>query len=205
MSYNNSSEDELSLDDDDEEAWLSINKRLELPSRRLHVASPMLSPKLVTTTAMEEQTRLHQQHQLQQQQQQHSKSQRPRFHRRSKTSPLLSTQILPSSASTTTQHPTQPAQQLQTSKSSAGLDSLSFPPRPSSSSLTPSSSFGWHDIGGPLLMTPSFPGLGMDYKMARYTYHRPSAGRRARRRSSGSSSSAAAAAKPLSLTGLGLT
>ncbi|PCH04634.1 Hypothetical protein PENO1_026400 [Penicillium occitanis (nom. inval.)] len=208
MSYNNSSEEELLLDNGDDEAWLSINKRLELPSRRFHVASPMLSPKLATTAAVEDQTRHHQHHQAHQQQRQHPKPQRPKFHRRSKTSPLLSTQKPSSTTTTTTSHqqPPRDAQQLQTSKSSAGLDSLSSPPRPSSSSQTPSSS-GWHDISSPLFMTSSFSGLGTDYKMVHYYHHshqQPFAGRRARRRSSGGSSSAAAA-KPMSLTGLGLT
>ncbi|KUL88409.1 hypothetical protein ZTR_05394 [Talaromyces verruculosus] len=213
MSYNNSSEDELLLDNDDDEAWLSINKRLELPSRRFHVASPMLSPKLATTAAVEDQTRHHQHHhQAHQQQQQQQKPQRPKFHRRSKTSPLLSTHKPSSTTATTTSHqqPLRDPQQLQTSKSSVGLDSLSSP-RPSSSSQTPSSSFGWHDISSPLFMTSSFSGLGADYKMVHYYHHSqqpPFAGRQARRRSSGGSSSAAAAAaaaKPMSLTGLGLT
>ncbi|RAO71244.1 uncharacterized protein BHQ10_007256 [Talaromyces amestolkiae] len=201
MSYNNSSEEELSFDHDDDEAWLSINKRLELPSRRFHVPSPMLSPKIVTNTALEDQARFHHQ------QQQHSKpQQRPRFHKRSKTSPLLSTQNFPSSVTTiTNQQSNQPqsTQQLQTSKSSAGLDSLASPPRSSTSSLTTSSSSGWHDVGSPLLMTSSFSGLGADYKMVHYYHHQPLTGQRARRRSSGGSSSAAA--KLMSLTGLGLT
>lgn len=51
-------------------------------------------------------------------------------------------------------------------------------------------------------MTSSFSGLGADYKMVHYYHHQPFAGRRVRRRSSGGSSSAA---KPMSLTGLGLT
>lgn len=94
-SYNNSSEDELLFDSDDDEAWLSINKRLELPSRPFNIASPMLSPNLVTMTAMEDQSRNHHHHHQAHQQQQQPNPQRPKFHRRSKTSPLLPTQKSP--------------------------------------------------------------------------------------------------------------
>lgn len=52
-------------------------------------------------------------------------------------------------------------------------------------------------------MTSSFSGLGADYKMVHYHHHQPFAERQARRRSSGAWSSGAA--KPMSLTGLGLT
>uniref|UniRef100_A0A093V5Z1 Uncharacterized protein n=1 Tax=Talaromyces marneffei PM1 TaxID=1077442 RepID=A0A093V5Z1_TALMA len=205
-SYNNSSEDELLFDSDDDEAWLSINKRLELPSRPFNIASPMLSPNLVTMTAMEDQSRNHHHHHHQaHQQQQQPNPQRPKFHRRSKTSPLLPTQKSPSPSSSSTTAPVPPnrgGHQLQTSKSSAGLNALSSPSRPSSSSLTPSLPVSaWHDIGSPLPMTSSFLGLGAD-KMVHYYHQQPLVGRQARRRSSGGSS---AAAKTIPLTGLGLT
>jgi hypothetical protein len=181
VSYNSSEE----VLDDDEQAWVSINKRLELPSRRLNLASPSLSPVMATTSTAESIDPRHQQ------------PQRPRFHRRSVTTPLFSKQS-PSSNASSPAEQTTARTQLQTSKSSVGLDSLpssSFPRPSTSHALLPSSSIpnasSWHEP--PFLMTPT--SFGADYKMVYY----PSFASR-RRRSSGSSS-----AKAISLTGLGLT
>lgn len=201
LSYNSSEEEQL---DDDDQAWLSINKRLELPSRQLNITSPTLSPVMLTTATAEnsEQQARHYHHYSHHHQQITQQPQRPKFHRRSKTTPLFSEQKPTSLISTSPSREEQVHRtQLHTSKSSGGLESMpsSSLPRPStshgpfssSSSLTTSPT--WYEP--PLLMTTI--GLGGDYRMVHY----PTSVSR-RRRSSGSPS---AAAKAMSLTGLGLT
>ncbi|QKX53476.1 uncharacterized protein TRUGW13939_00555 [Talaromyces rugulosus] len=165
---------------DDEQAWLSLNKRLELPSRQLSFVPPSALPP------------------LQQQQQQKTATdtsgpKRPRYHKRSITTSPVTVQ---GSSSLSGLPPFSEEEQsknnntrLQTSKSSAGLESLLLQPPSSKRPHSPLlSSFDYQ----PFLMTTS--GSGDEWKMAHY----PSF---VRRRSSASSSSQT----NRSLTGLGLS
>lgn len=210
VSYN-SSDEELGNDEDDEQAWVSMNKRLELPSRHLNFASPnVVSPVVAMTETVEEPLKEWQQNNHQRQRRPSQQLQRPRFHRRSVTTPLLPMSSAASALSLQSSSTSSAEKQLQTSKSSAGLQSLasfSFP-RPSTtfnallghtSSTSVPPPLSWHEA--PFLMTPA--GFGTDSKMVHY----PSFSSR-RRRSLGGSSAAPAAAttsKAMAPTGLGLS
>ncbi|CRG90267.1 hypothetical protein PISL3812_07310 [Talaromyces islandicus] len=158
---------------DDEQAWLSLNKRLELPSRQLNFVPPSALPPsqpTMTTTDTTDTTG----------------PKRPRYHKRSITTSSLTMQGASSSSNMPafseeqgSDIPTTTTTRLQTSKSSAGLESL-LPP-----SKQPHSPLSVFDH--PFLMTTS------GSKMAHY----PSF---VRRRSSASSSS-----QTRSLAGLGLS
>ncbi|KAH8700443.1 hypothetical protein BGW36DRAFT_129106 [Talaromyces proteolyticus] len=152
LSYSTSEEGLL----DDEQAWLSINKRLELPSRQLNLIAPSTFP---SSSSAE-----------------HTEPHRPRYHKRSITTSSVTQFSSSSPLPTFSEHPDKAA--LQTSKSSAGLDTLHAAASPSSSCSDQ-----------PFLMTSS--ASGREWKMAHY----PSSGRRR---------SSAGSAQSMAFTGLGV-